>query len=493
MSRHPSADPGKLILGRGTKSERVASLEGIEARDKQIWIVEDSSGDVVGVEQYDDEEGEWINILSGFVQSVSGIDPNVDGEVSQVIEVDGPSPEIEGKDKQIGIDQVRGEVFWYVGGRWVLISSSDSVEGATQTHSLDPSADQVNDPASAPSTAIGDGTGDLSSGDYKWAITYICPWGETLIGDSATDPLTVSSGDDVDLSDIPTASEDVVDGRKIYRTAADGSTFYYVDTISDNSTTTYTDTTADGDLGSEPPTSNTTEAHDGNLPEGSVAFDYESGHNHDGANSRMVVTPEHDIAGSKHTGGLPWSELEEVPDSFSPSDHDLDPSGGPHLGTLPWGEVSDKPDLASDPHGDEAHTESYSKDGHGNESHDENYITSATERIRYGAGQLGGMTSQSNLQPPVPIDTACTAVKSYVLSRMAPSSDVSGTILVEDSSREVVFKKNMVLPNDNTIAIDYDISESIPSDSMIRFSLNDSDADGRDFAIYLIVEVSIGS
>ena len=493
MARQPSADPSKLILGRGSKDQRQDVLEGIEPRDKQLWIVQNLKGEVSAIEQYDAENDKWINLLDNFVRSVSGILPSVDGEVSQVIAVDGPSPSVDGVTKQIGIDETRGEVFWYIGGRWVLISSSDSVEGATQTHSLDPSEDQVNDPASAPSVAIGDGTGNLSAGDYEWAITFVCPWGETTSGSSASSTRTVSSGDDVDLTDIPTASEDVVDGRKIYRTEADGSAFYYVDTISDNSTTFYTDTTADSALDYAAPTENTTEAHHGSLPEGSIAFDESSGHNHDGANSRMVVVPEHDIAGGKHTGNLPWDQLEDVPSTFPASDHDINPLDGPHTGNLPWDQLEGVPDLASDPHGDEAHTEDYAAGTHGNEAHDSSYITSATERIRYGAGQLGNMTAQSNLQPPVPIDVAGTAVKAYALARIPPSTEVNGTITVEDQSYNTVFEKTMTLAGGDRMEIDDTISASIPDESMIRFSLDDSDSDGIDYAIYLIVEVDIGS
>jgi len=53
----------------------------------------------------------------------------------------------------------------------------------------------------------------------------------------------------VRLSSIPTSADTTVTGRKIYRTNAGGSEFYYLTTIEDNTTTTYDDSKADAALG----------------------------------------------------------------------------------------------------------------------------------------------------------------------------------------------------------------------------------------------------
>lgn len=60
------------------------------------------------------------------------------------------------------------------------------------------------------------------------------------------------------LTGLAVSADVNVAGRKLYRTAANGSTFKYVATIANNSTTTYTDSLADASLGATAPTSNTT-------------------------------------------------------------------------------------------------------------------------------------------------------------------------------------------------------------------------------------------
>lgn len=494
MARQPSVDPNRRVLGRGTASEKSDILDEIDPKDKQLWYMHDVQDNIVDVEQYSAEKGEWVSILGELVRSVSDIEPDSDGNIPQVTLVDGPSPEESGEQKQLGIDESRNEIYIHWNGSWILVGSLDTATGAIHTHSIDPNEDQVNDPSSSPSIAISSDSGSLTAGDYKWAITFVAPWGETLIGTSATDALNVSDNDAVDLSSIPTASEDVVDQRNIYRTTSGGSTFYFVNSINDNNTTTYTDGKADADLGSEAPNDNTTEAHNGTLPESVVDFAID-GHSHDGTNSSEIVIPDHDINPEEgpHVNGLPWSQLENVPAEFFPSEHDLDPAEGPHTGAVPWSDVEGNPTFAEDPHGDEDHSEDYAKTPHDNTAHSNSYITSAAERIRYGAGQLGEMNKISNLQPPVPVDVDGEAVKAYAVARIPPDTDVSGTITVEDSSGTTLLDHTITLPAGDRIATNTSISKSLSPESIIRFSLNDSDDAGQDFAVYLIVETEIGS
>lgn len=491
MARQPSADPFRLILGSGTASEKTSYLENITPRDKQLWFVENSAGKIVDIEKYDTDSKSWTSLLGEFVQSVSGIEAE-SGNVPQVVKVTGPSPDAQGKDKQVGYDPDREELFIYENGVWKMISSIDTSAGATRTHSLDPSVNQVNDPSSAPTVATSAG-GSLNGGDYKWLVTFVCDWGETATG-VASSAVTANSGDQGDLTSIPIASEDVVTDRKIYRTYVGGDTFYYVDNIGDNTSTTYTDTIADGSLGSTAPTENKTEAHDGSLPESVVGFDASSGHNHDGANSRKAIVQPHSIDGSKHTGDYPYSSLTGVPSEFTPENHDVDPNEGPHTGGLPWSQLENVPAIAADPHGNAAHETNFADTNHDNNQHSETYITSAKERIRYGAGQLGEISAQSNLQPPVPIDVAGDVVKVYALSRVAPDANVSGTIYVSDDSHGQYFTQTITLPSGNTIKTDTSNSgTTIYDESIIRFSLDDSNSAGEDFAIYLIVQTEIGS
>jgi len=57
------------------------------------------------------------------------------------------------------------------------------------------------------------------------------------------------SSNSASLQSIPTSADPQVDQRKIYRTLANGTTFYWLATINDNTTTTYTDNNADTSLG----------------------------------------------------------------------------------------------------------------------------------------------------------------------------------------------------------------------------------------------------
>lgn len=490
--RQPSVDPHRLVLGAGTADYRADYTENYEVREKQLWFLEDSQGDVIDIHQY--HNGDWRSLLEEYVTSVSGIE-GVDGDVPQVVAVEGPAPDSNGEERQFGYDPNREEIFVYHSGIWHLIGSVESASGATTTHALDPSSNQVSDPSSAPTVSTSaTSSGSLSAGDYKWLVTYVTPWGETAKG-PASNSVTASSGDQGDLTDIPTSSNDVVEDRNIYRTEAGGETLYYVDNIGDNTSTSYTDTTADADLGSDTaPTENKTEAHSGSLPESNVSFDSSAGHNHDGANSRKAIVQTHDIAGDKHSGNLSYTDLIDVPSKFTPEDHDVNPGEGPHTGGLPWSQLENVPALASDPHTNEAHENDFALAPHNNDQHSETYLTSAMERIRYGAGQLGNISAKTNLQPPVPIDVAGSAVKIYALSRVAPDSNVSATVYVKDSEHGEYFTQTVTLPSGNTMEVDSSISgTTIYDESQVRFSLNDSDSTGEDFGIYLIVETEIGS
>lgn len=499
MTRKPSADPYNLIIGRGTTGGKENYVSNHELKDKQTWIVESSSGEIVDIHQWDEDHERWDSLLGEYVRSVSGLHPDSDNNIDQLVEVNGPSPEEDGREPQFGYDYDRQEIFVYADGGWKFLGSVGSTEGATRTHELDPSKKQVNDPSDSITVSETGSSGSVDSGNHIWAVTFVAPWGETTLGSSHSGVLDVSDGE-VELTGIPTGSEAVVDNRFIYRTKADTGTdpgdaaFYYVDDIGDNSSTSYIDSTADSALGETSPSSNNTEAHSGTLPETFVSFDDFEGHNHDGNNSNEAIVQPHDIAGDKHTGGLPWSELENIPSNFTPDSHDVDPTSGPHTGNFPWSRLENVPSLASNPHTNEAHENDFALDPHSNDQHSETYLTSAVERIRYGAGQLGNISQLERLQPPVPIDVAGTAVKAYALAKNPPSDDVSATITVKDSEHGTYFEYVITLSSGSEIETDTSMDgQTIYDESVISFSLNDSDPQGQDFGVYLIVETEIGS
>jgi len=96
-------------------------------------------------------------------------------------------------------------------------------------------------------TAITADYGAGPSGDYQYKVTFVSDSGaETNPGPASTE-ITLDN-EACDLTNIQTGTADVV-SRKIYRNAAGGTLFYYLDTISDNTTTTYADSIPDVQLG----------------------------------------------------------------------------------------------------------------------------------------------------------------------------------------------------------------------------------------------------
>jgi hypothetical protein len=100
------------------------------------------------------------------------------------------------------------------------------------------------------------GAAGVLTGTYLYKITYVTQVsnaagvpvdeGETELG--TTSASVAPSSQKVSLTAIPTWPTWRVINRKIYRTKAGGSTYFYVATLSDNTTTTYTDNTADASL-----------------------------------------------------------------------------------------------------------------------------------------------------------------------------------------------------------------------------------------------------
>lgn len=102
--------------------------------------------------------------------------------------------------------------------------------------------------------------GNVDNGVHRYRVTFVTADGETE-GGTVSDPVTVADkavNGKVALSNIPRGGA-AVTSRRIYRTAAGGSTYLLLATIADNTTTTYTDNTADSGLGAGAPSTNTTE------------------------------------------------------------------------------------------------------------------------------------------------------------------------------------------------------------------------------------------
>lgn len=93
----------------------------------------------------------------------------------------------------------------------------------------------------------------MTAGDYSYVVTfyrggnYPCESNPS----NPTEDVSPTAGQEVVLSNIPVSSESEVTARRVYRTKANLSVYYYLGTIEDNSTTSYTDNLPDSSLGSE--------------------------------------------------------------------------------------------------------------------------------------------------------------------------------------------------------------------------------------------------
>jgi hypothetical protein len=114
-------------------------------------------------------------------------------------------------------------------------------------------AQQAASPA-APSGALTSGTA-LGIGAYKYAVTFVDAYGESLPG-SQFSITTTSGNQNINLSAIPTGPA-VTTKRNIYRTTVGGTQLKLVGTLNDNTTTTFSDNKADGSLGTNAPTVST--------------------------------------------------------------------------------------------------------------------------------------------------------------------------------------------------------------------------------------------
>lgn len=121
--------------------------------------------------------------------------------------------------------------------------------------------DEVNqEPApGALTVALGSGAGNVDNGVHRYVVTFVTADGETQAGDISSSVTVVDKtvNGKISLTAIPVGGS-IVTSRKIYRTAAGGSTYLLLTTIADNTTTTYADNTADSSLGAEAPSTNTT-------------------------------------------------------------------------------------------------------------------------------------------------------------------------------------------------------------------------------------------
>lgn len=110
--------------------------------------------------------------------------------------------------------------------------------------------------AALPGTPV---AGNVDNGAHRYRATFVTADGET---DGGTISAAVTVADKtvngkVSLTAIPLGGS-LVTSRKLYRTAAGGSTYLLLATLADNTTVTYVDNIADSALGAEAPSTNST-------------------------------------------------------------------------------------------------------------------------------------------------------------------------------------------------------------------------------------------
>lgn len=101
--------------------------------------------------------------------------------------------------------------------------------------------------------------GNIDNGAHRYLATFTTSTGETQAGtvSAAATVADKAVNGQVNLTGIPLGGSTIT-GRKIYRTAAGGSTYLLLATLANNSATTYIDNIADAALGAAAPSVNTT-------------------------------------------------------------------------------------------------------------------------------------------------------------------------------------------------------------------------------------------
>ena len=152
-----------------------------------------------------------------------------------------------------------GETTWYAGPSGGLSIALTSGQNAVSFTSLPTSGDtRVTGRRLYRSQAGGGGELRLVATITDNITTT---WTDTVADISRGGAMPTSntaSGGQVRLTNIPLSADGRVTKRHIYRSVVNGTTTQFVTSLPDNTTTSYTDNTADWNLGSLPPSVNTT-------------------------------------------------------------------------------------------------------------------------------------------------------------------------------------------------------------------------------------------
>jgi len=113
---------------------------------------------------------------------------------------------------------------------------------STKTWGIDP-------PNGVPTVGLSAESGYLTVGSYRYVYTfYDANTGTESDPSPASASFSVNNNEAILVSDIQTSDNERVTSRRLYRTLADGGSYYLVATIPDNVTTSFTDRMADSEL-----------------------------------------------------------------------------------------------------------------------------------------------------------------------------------------------------------------------------------------------------
>lgn len=127
----------------------------------------------------------------------------------------------------------------------------DTAPDSTSEYSISPAVKVRNagvDPPTAAPSLADSGEAGSPSGAYRAKITFVNRDGYESNPSAASSSVSVSSKKITWTVPVDASAGNTTASRKLYRTKAGGSVYYYVATISDNSTTTYSDNIADSAL-----------------------------------------------------------------------------------------------------------------------------------------------------------------------------------------------------------------------------------------------------
>lgn len=146
---------------------------------------------------------------------------------------------------------LKTQVFYEFGETYQVLNPNtvDRAHQGKRQNQVDGTVSTITPPSSALIATLNPVAGNLSIGAYTYLVEYENALGQLSAPNAVSNIITTVGGSQrINLSAIPVSGSALVTKRRIYRTKADGTTYYLLTTINDNTTTTYADNIADANL-----------------------------------------------------------------------------------------------------------------------------------------------------------------------------------------------------------------------------------------------------